>query len=309
LVVIAIIGMLVALLIPAVNMARETARFNTCSNNARQLALGFIQFDTSNRRLPGYVNRTGMGSKPEKYGNWTVMLLPYLEQRQAFESYSDNTPAADVRMPHIESLNCPSNPPEGSNPTLVYRANAGKKDPDDLSLYNGVLTNSVPTNNVRLNDKTENVPKYGTRSSLSYVSSADGASRTLLLSEDLRFAENWWKPMPLAQTPDWEIDSCILWSSEAEPNADQILGVNEDREFTGYESATSKLKWARPSSNHPGKVVAAFCDGSMRSVGDNMDPLIYKRIMTTKDSKSFLKNGGSPTEQNVIKVPLGDDQL
>src|SRR5206468_4431948 len=55
LVVIAIIGTLVALLLPAVQSARETARGNTCRNNMKQLQLALTNMDSTLRRLPGYV--------------------------------------------------------------------------------------------------------------------------------------------------------------------------------------------------------------------------------------------------------------
>ena len=56
LVVIAIIGTLVALLLPAVQNAREAGRRNTCINNLKQLALALTSYDTQMKRLPGYAN-------------------------------------------------------------------------------------------------------------------------------------------------------------------------------------------------------------------------------------------------------------
>ena len=57
LVVIAIIGTLVALLLPAVQSARETARRNTCTNNMKQLSLALTNMDSSLKKLPGYSER------------------------------------------------------------------------------------------------------------------------------------------------------------------------------------------------------------------------------------------------------------
>ena len=76
LVVIVIISMLVGLLMPAIQYAREAARRAECSNNQHQLALAIQQFDTAKKRLPGYLNQIKGSSMPRV--GWAPMLLPYL---------------------------------------------------------------------------------------------------------------------------------------------------------------------------------------------------------------------------------------
>src|SRR4051795_4338580 len=85
-VVIAIIGALMALLLPAVQMARASARRMTCSNNLKQLGLALLNYESIHKRLPpGYV------SAYDKEGNdtgpgwgWCSMLLPQIEENAIY---------------------------------------------------------------------------------------------------------------------------------------------------------------------------------------------------------------------------------
>ena len=95
LVVIAIIGVLVALLLPAVQFARESARRMSCSNNLKQLAIGFHTHHDALRSLPHagldnwnntprFIN--GAGATGEKqWAGWGYQVLPYIEQQQVFD--------------------------------------------------------------------------------------------------------------------------------------------------------------------------------------------------------------------------------
>jgi prepilin-type N-terminal cleavage/methylation domain-containing protein/prepilin-type processing-associated H-X9-DG protein len=85
LVVIAIIGILIAILIPAVQMAREAFRRGACLNNLRQIGLGLASYEGVHRAYPYGV---GGGSPPGFLPRWSAhsQLLPFIEQRVVFDS-------------------------------------------------------------------------------------------------------------------------------------------------------------------------------------------------------------------------------
>lgn len=82
LVVIAIMGILVALLLPAVQKAREAARRIHCTNNLKQLGLGILNYESSNRRLPSSANVRFDNTSTANNGSWGVhgRILDYLEE-------------------------------------------------------------------------------------------------------------------------------------------------------------------------------------------------------------------------------------
>lgn len=103
LVVIAIIGVMVGLLLPAVQAAREAARRMQCSNNLKQLGLGVHNFaSTYNDKIP-------MLGEAEEGGHWTAFILPFIEQNTVFEklTFGSNNWAtgAGVQNPDINSTN------------------------------------------------------------------------------------------------------------------------------------------------------------------------------------------------------------
>jgi prepilin-type N-terminal cleavage/methylation domain-containing protein/prepilin-type processing-associated H-X9-DG protein len=122
LVVVAIIGVLIALLLPAVQAAREAARMGQCQNNLKQLALGFLQHEARQGKLPsggwgfqmlGDPNR-GFGKRQP--GAWCFSILPFIEQQALFnlgyeaaEGSAAQTAANDQRIQTpVPIMYCPT---------------------------------------------------------------------------------------------------------------------------------------------------------------------------------------------------------
>ena len=78
LVVIAIIGILIGMLLPAVQSVREAARRVNCANNVRQLGIGVHNYESAYQSLP-YGVYSGWGY------TWTTIILPYIEQQPLFD--------------------------------------------------------------------------------------------------------------------------------------------------------------------------------------------------------------------------------
>ena len=151
LVVISIIGMLMALLLPAVQQAREAGRRNTCNNNLRNLGIAMQNFaNKTGGRLPGWRENMTLSPMPVLQGNpipqypvsWVVPVLPFLERTDLYALWHNGTfltanPMGSSPNPTIDPttqgymsvLVCPSNPPPQTNPPpCAYVVNAGQRD-------------------------------------------------------------------------------------------------------------------------------------------------------------------------------------
>lgn len=117
LVVIAIIGVLVGLLLPAVQSAREASRRMTCSNRMRQFGLAIHNYHGAFKWLP---RAWWLETPPRTFNGkpWGIAVLPFLEQQAIFEQFDHNLPPVDqlsprnvtlVRTPLADFV-CPSSP-------------------------------------------------------------------------------------------------------------------------------------------------------------------------------------------------------
>jgi len=113
LVVMAIIGVLVAMLLPAVQSARESARRTSCINNLRQIGTAVHLYHNAHNAFPPGGVSPGPCCWRESYTCWTIQLLPFLEQRALYDQYSQletNESRANriVRETFVPVYSCPS---------------------------------------------------------------------------------------------------------------------------------------------------------------------------------------------------------
>jgi len=230
LVVIAIIGILMGLLIPAVQAAREAARRTECANNIKNLSLAAISHEGSKNGLPSAVSRFGEfaggidptdpagGTAPAhvKYGTWAVSLFPWLDATATYEQWNEDRYPLIVDsgsqnaaggfdgfynkslLPNLEIFTCPSATIDGQ-PVAAnnYVANVGVGFSFDETTGQGTTFNGVAHSLPNLMKKANGA--FISRSSDSpmfgftatrFDDFKDGTSNTLLFSENLQ-AQSW----------------------------------------------------------------------------------------------------------------------
>lgn len=363
LVVIAIIGTLVALLLPAVQNARESARNNTCKNSLKNLSLGMQNYDSNRRELPGYINDLVQPNSPQVSGfpqtgrqaSWVVMLFPYIERANEWDVWNDfgttvnrreglitNTVPSDS-APEIELLECASNAPEiPGNPWNHYVVNAGQMFTDPTRsdsgpslpnveyVANGVYFDRSQNPNLvnsQLDGRETNPP---IKCSIDYISSNDGTSNTVMMSESLHTFYYVYEEGPesgnSSQTQildaqgksegyrDTKAFFGFMWTNGQPSACDQMmLRINGDNNYdlsgappaSMADLATSQGEClAYPSSNHPSGVNMAFCDGRVVYVNDSLDPQVYGQIMTSASRRSKFEYNSTADRK---LPPVSDD--
>jgi prepilin-type N-terminal cleavage/methylation domain-containing protein/prepilin-type processing-associated H-X9-DG protein len=296
LVVIAIIGVLVSLLLPAVQAAREAARRSQCINNIRQLALAAHNYHDTFRRLPSSVRPAGLTPLPRIAG--LTFLLPFFEEQNKFEQYDqtknwhhpDNLP---VTSQPIAVFLCPSAPepdrldglPE-ANPWTANLVAVTDYSPTigvDQRLLAAGLVDQAGAGILTKNGK----PK------MSDVT--DGLSHTILYAEsagrpyvyrkgkrvgDLAThrvnAGGWARP-----ASDFSVDGSTF-DGEILPgpcalnctNGEDFASTSFPHPYYGSEGT------AEAYSFHPGSAHFAFGDGSVRSLDESVDIREFARFVT-----------------------------
>ena len=160
LVVIAIIAVLVSLLLPAVQQAREAARRTQCKNNLKQIGLAMYNYESTYGRFPSpcmiTVGLMGPAIGGMSTSNvWSLAILPYMEQTNLYNGYNYNLTAWDpanatVGQTVVPGYLCPSTPRAGAAnvtytiPKIIW----GGLISANLSLTNAASADYITLNRV-----------------------------------------------------------------------------------------------------------------------------------------------------------------
>jgi len=296
LVVISIIGMLMAILLPAVGAATEAARAAQCKNAVKNIALAMVGFESRNQSFPGYVDGFERGTQPIPY-SWVVAILPEMERQDVYDQYG----TVGFEAPYLDFFVCPSDPPlDKQNAHISYVANAGFAEADAAGC--GVVHTAWP---IRAKNGKKVIHQ---KTSADAISAGDGSSTTILLSENIQ--AKYWGPKD-EDTPTTDYLSFFDRNASAvdipavKTNVPANVMIYHNREEPGdafkvnSKVDTSNNPWlptapptlvnARPSSEHRGGVNVAFADGHVEFLKEDVQYSVYARLLSP-DGKKCFKN-------------------
>jgi prepilin-type N-terminal cleavage/methylation domain-containing protein len=300
LVVIAIIGVLISLLLPAVQAAREAARRTTCKNNLRQFALALHNcHDTYGRIPPG---SWGPFPQPARRFSAFVALLPFLEQSNASRTIDltqqpDSGANATARAYAWSLFLCPSDPQStapagwgGNN----YAANLGSDLPFGKGVNSGVFGFS------------DSIKPDG----LTFAEIADGLSNTAAFSE--RCKGDWsnavatersdmFNPGASPTTRDEALNACRNFNAQDLSNQDRSdfggywlqgwhmtmythVAPPNSRSCAFKQNGTQSMA---ANSAHPSGVNLALCDASVRFYPSTVEINLWRALGTRRDGEAI----------------------
>jgi prepilin-type N-terminal cleavage/methylation domain-containing protein len=302
LVVISIIGMMVALLLPAVQVSRESARASICKNNVRQIGVALLNHESALKRFPsggwGYqwYGDPDRGTGLRQPGGWAFSILRYIERRDLAGYGAGKTgPAkldavAEMNSTAVSVFYCPSRRAVGTYPfdgQLVPRNAAAMTSVGKLDYaINGgdkkLSSGGGPTDYAQGDDPNYNWPSTSTATGVCYVHAEvslaqirDGTSMTYLVGEkNVAFgAQDLGDDQSLFV--GYDLDN-TRWSTQGwVPLPD------------GWNSHSSRF-----GSSHPNGCHFIFCDGSLRDVSYTIDPEVHRRLGNRQDGQ-IIENDGS----------------
>jgi prepilin-type N-terminal cleavage/methylation domain-containing protein len=288
LVVISIIGVLVGLLLPAIQAAREAARRMQCTNKIKQIGVALQNHHAAKRRFPSGANIHVNDMAPGI--SWNIMLLPYLEQNALYEQI-DPLPNGgatnfNAETQLVDVFNCPSAPEQGVDGTSFFsshystvagagRSAAGAGNNENRMNLAGVCGDVF----------IDGIFYPDSRTPISRIT--DGTSNTLAIGE-----RNYLFP----QFHKWTLGSSKLGDPITElcmgSSHNIVYPFNADKNAFGYyrqdnaappgAAKTMRRNDLPFGSDHPGGASFSCADASVHFLNDDIDFTVYQN-MASKD--------------------------
>jgi prepilin-type N-terminal cleavage/methylation domain-containing protein len=292
LVTISVIGLLIALLLPAVQSAREAARRIQCANNLKQIGLAMCGYHEAIGTLPP-------GMKGWGWGTWQMFVLPYVEQQPLYNAYnqlgdSRNDSALSgllgymgsanltVTQTRLSSFTCPSDSPNAPLSEVTshnYACNFGNTDTAQDPMIGGVSFGGAPFTNIGAD------PTMKGQRTVGFAQFLDGIGNTLLAAEvvqgqgvDLR-GFSWYGPSsvftsflgPDSKGPDiLENPSYCVYP----------YGANPPCVSTATPGTLPAMMATR--SRHTGGVDVVLGDGSVKFIKDSVALPVWRALSTIR---------------------------
>ena len=282
LVVIAIIAVLIALLLPAVQQAREAARMSQCRNNLKQIGLAFHNYGDAHGAFPNRSAAVGGVSSQSGHG-WGLKMLPFIEQANLYNQWNADrswfSPENQaVVMTPIAIYMCPTSPggprvmdlaPSGAGATTSTGI-SGDYTQFHIITTTGSGATCSPCNPAGAQPFGGVVPLRG------YT---DGLSNTILISEH-------------AGRPDYFIGRTKQASNTSmiNPKYWGCWAGYQSVTYQGWNGATPPavggtrvMNWSNSQgiySFHNGGAMAVLCDGSARFLSENMSMVVLIALLS-----------------------------
>ncbi len=290
LVVIAIIAILVSLLLPAVQQARESARQIQCRSNMKQLGLALHGFHETNGSFPASGWTTvGPGNPAGKFVGWRPLILPYIEQENLRQLYDfeknwwegTNPTAAGVSVPVFQCPSTPSRSPllsaiaKPPRPAMSFPVPLAATDYEAIM---GVRPQSI--------DPTKY--NFGNRFSIMHRNSekkfrdiTDGATNTIAIAECAGRPEVYRKR---TANSSFSNDQGIGWADSEGPFSLDLSSRDGMQEgctpSNGCTYPMNRRNDNEPYSFHHGGANFLFAGGRVQFISESVDYRVFAALCT-----------------------------
>lgn len=275
LVVVAVIGVLAAVLLPAVQAAREASRRSACQNNLKQISLATLNYEDTHRHFPAgwEIKASPTIGQPSIINGLLTEILPHLEQSHLEAVYDyelgflhpDNQQAVNTS---VSIFVCPLTP--GNQDRIVSL--------DGIYFLSVPGTTARPTDYFGLRDVHDSIGKRAkclfteirlpTDENKSLAQITDGTSNTLMFLEKAGLPT-------LYELGIAKQEIVYFYSAWAGPSGIQIYSVKANDDWTSHLESGPDFMNVRnnhtPYSFHPGGINISLCDGSVRFLAEEIE--------------------------------------